>query len=101
LTSDYEEGYAMTKYTLDASTLESNKYYPVTIDVGKYANVRIEIRVALNSNSPSWGTHSSKCFSVRKIWETNGSGYGTNPVNRRIFVSDYTWTDTDPVTNIG
>lgn len=97
----YENGYTMFGYTINASSLNDNTYYPVTFNIGASSNVRIECRVALNSGTkPSWSTHTSG-FSVRKIWEVNGSGWGTNPINRRILVSDYAFTSTDPVRGIG
>lgn len=97
----YENGYTMFGYTINASSLNVNTYYPVTFNIGASSNVRIECRVALNSGTkPSWSTHASG-FSVRKIWEVNGSGWGTNPVNRRILVSDYAFTSVDPVRGVG
>lgn len=97
----YENGYTMFGYTINASSLNVNTYYPVTFSIGASSNVRIECRVALNSGTkPSWSTHADG-FSVRKIWEVNGSGWGTNPINRRILVSDYAFTSTDPVRGIG
>lgn len=97
----YENGYTMFGYTINASSLNVNTYYPVTFNIGASSNVRIECRVALNSGTkPSWSTHASG-FSVRKIWEVNGSGWGTNPINRRILVSDYAYTSVDPVRGVG
>lgn len=97
----YENGYTMFGYTINASSLNVNTYYPVTFNIGASSNVRIECRVALNSGTkPSWSTHTSG-FSVRKIWEVNGSGWGTNPVNRRILVSDYAFATADPVRGVG
>ena len=97
----YENGYTMFSYTINASSLNANTYYPVTFNIDASINVRIECRVALNSGTkPSWSTHTSG-FSVRKIWEVNGSGWGTNPVNRRILVSDYAFVTADPVRGVG
>lgn len=97
----YENGYTMFGYTINASSLNVNTYYPVTFNIGSSPNVRIECRVALDSGTkPSWSTHTSG-FSVRKIWEVNGSGWGTNPVNRRILVSDYAFASADPVRGVG
>lgn len=99
--SFYQYGYVMFAKTIDASGLSTSTYYPVTFSIGSHSNVRIECRVSLNSGTkPSWSTHASG-FSVRKIWEVNGSGYGTNPVNRRILVSDYAYTSVDPVRGVG
>lgn len=99
--SFYQYGYVMFARTIDASALSTSTYYPVTFSIGSHSNVRIECRVSLNSGTkPSWSTHPSG-FSVRKIWEVNGSGWGTNPINRRILVSDYAFADSDPVRGVG
>ena len=97
----YANGYVMFPYSIDASSLDENTYYPVTINLGTQRNVRIECIVSLNSGTkPSWATHSSG-FSVRKIWESNGSGWGISNINRRILVSDYLHASSDPVLGIG
>ena len=99
--SFYQYGYVMFARTIDASALSTSTYYPVTFSIGSCPNVRIECRVSLNSGTkPSWSTHANG-FSVRKIWEVNGSGWGTNPINRRILVSDYAFADSDPVRGVG
>lgn len=99
--SFYQYGYVMFAKTIDASGLSTSTYYPVTFSIGIHSNVRIECRVSLNSGTkPSWSTHANG-FSVRKIWEVNGSGWGTNPINRRILVSDYAFADSDPVRGVG
>lgn len=99
--SFYQYGYVMFARTIDASALSTSTYYPVTFSIGSHSNVRIECRVSLNSGTkPSWSTHASG-FSVRKIWEVNGSGWGTNRINRRILVSDYAFADSDPVRGVG
>ena len=99
--SFYQYGYVMFARTIDASALSTSTYYPVTFSIGSHSNVRIECRVSLNSRTkPSWSTHANG-FSVRKIWEVNGSGWRTNPINRRILVSDYAFADSDPVRGVG
>lgn len=99
--SFYQYGYVMFARTIDASALSTSTYYPVTFSIGCHSNVRIECRVSLNSGTkPSWSTHVNG-FSVRKIWEVNGSGWGTNPINRRILVSDCAFADSDPVRGVG
>lgn len=99
--SFYQYGYVMFARTIDASALSTSTYYPVTFSIGSHSNVRIECRVSLNSGTkPSWSTHAIG-FSVRKIWEVNGSGQGTNLINRRILVSDYAFADSDPVRGVG
>ena len=93
--------YLMTSYTIDASNLDTDTYYPVVMNLSPTNNTRIEIEVALNSGTkPAWATHSSG-FSVRKIWESNGNGWGTINITRRILVSTYGWATSDPVRGIG
>ena len=96
-------GYVMKMTTIDVSSLNVNTYYPVIIPVSPYnkTSVRIEVEVSLNSSTkPSWSTHNSG-FSVRKVWETNGSGWGTATVSRRVIVSTYGFASSDPVRGIG
>ena len=90
-------GYAMQQTTIDASGLNQNTWYPVTINLDANHQVLIAVIVSLDSGTkPSWSTHQSG-FSVRKVWYTNGAGWGTNPVNRTVLFSDYSFTSTDPV----
>ena len=97
----YENGYIMSKYTIDASKLNADTWYPVIMPLGRQNTVRIEVIVALNSGTaPYWSSHSDG-FSVRKIWEVNGDAWGVNYINRRILESDYRHTQTDPVRGIG
>lgn len=94
-------GYTLKQTIIDASTLDENTWYPVTIILGSKNNVRIEVIVSLDSGTkPSWSTHTGG-FSVRKIWETNGNGWGVNNINRIVYASDYSFTATDPVRNLG
>ena len=96
-------GYVMKLTTIDASSLNANTYYPVIIPVSPYnkASIRIEVEVSLNSGKkPAWSTHDSG-FSVRKVWETNGSGWGTATVSRRVLVSTYNFASEDPVRGLG
>lgn len=94
-------GYMMQLTEIDASELDENTWYPVVMRLDYRNTVRIEVKVALDSGTkPSWSTH-AQGFSVRKIWEVNGGGWGTSEVNRQIFVSDYLFADTDPVRGVG
>ena len=84
-------------YTIDASSLNVNTWYPVTIQLDTAKSHIIEVCVALNSGTkPSWATHGAG-FSVRKRWVTQGCGWGTQIVNRYIFDSKYSFCDSDPV----
>lgn len=91
-------GYMMQLTEIDASGLDENTWYPVTIAAGERMNIRVEVLVALDSGTkPSWSTHKSG-FSVRKIWEFAPYAWGVN--SRSIFyvhLSDFNFANTDPV----
>jgi hypothetical protein len=63
--------------------LDVNTYYPVTIPVPVSRQGTLRIENALNSNAPSWSTHPSG-FSCYFEWTTNGLGWGTIPISRRV-----------------
>lgn len=91
-------GYMMQLTEIDASGLDENTWYPVTIAAGERMNIRVEVLVALDSGTkPSWSTH-ERGFSVRKIWEFAPYAWGVN--SRSIFavhLSDFNFANTDPV----
>lgn len=91
-------GYMMQLTEIDASGLDENTWYPVTIAAGERMNIRVEVLVALDSGTkPSWSTHELG-FSVRKIWEFAPYAWGVN--SRSIFavyLSDFNLANTDPV----
>lgn len=91
-------GYMMQLTEIDASGLDENTWYPVTISAGERMNIRVEVLVALDSGTkPSWSTH-ERGFSVRKIWEFAPYDWGVNP--RSVFtvhLSDFSFANTDPV----
>lgn len=103
--ADKLDGYHANKYlmvptTIDATSLNSDTYYPVTIQL-PCKNTRIEVEVSLDSGTkPSWSTHQNG-FTSRKVWESNGSGWGTTSVERNIFVSTYSFASEDPIRGIG
>lgn len=72
-------GYA----TLSMAGLDANTYYPVTIPVPTARQTTLRIENALNSNVPSWSTHPAG-FSCYIEWTTNGLGWGTIPISRRV-----------------
>jgi hypothetical protein len=72
-------GYA----TLSMAGLDVNTYYPVTIPVPVARQGTLRIENALNSNAPSWSTHPSG-FSCYFEWTTNGLGWGTIGISRRV-----------------
>lgn len=95
-------GYMMQLTEIDASGLDENTWYPVTIAAGERMNIRVEVLVALDSGTkPSWSTH-ERGFSVRKIWEFAPYAWGVNrDSNITIYLSDFIYADIDPVRGLG
>lgn len=91
-------GYMMQLTEIDASGLDENTWYPVTIAAGERMNIRVEVLVALDSGTkPSWSTH-KRGFSTRKIWEFAPSTWGVNAVSDiKVYLSDFAHTNLDPV----
>lgn len=95
-------GYMMQLTEIDASGLDENTWYPVTIAAGGRMNIRVEVLVALDSGTkPSWSTH-ERGFSTRKIWEFAPNALGVNrDSNITIYLSDFVHADIDPVRGLG
>lgn len=91
-------GYMMQLTEIDASQLDENTWYPVTIAAGARMCMRAEVLVALDSGTkPSWSTH-EEGFSTRKIWEWAPSTWGVNAVSDiKVYLSDFAHTNLDPV----
>lgn len=98
ISSARSNGYMMQLTEIDASGLDENTWYPVTIASGARMSTRIEVLVALDSGTkPSWSTH-ERGFSVRKIWEFAPSTWGVNAVSDiKVYLSDFAHTNLDPV----
>lgn len=64
--------------TLDLSSLDSNKWYPCTVNAPAYGGtpLRITIFNGLRGNKPSWASHVSG-FSLLLDYYVTGSGWGT------------------------
>lgn len=91
-------GYMMQLTEIDASGLDENTWYPVTIAAGERMSIRVEVLVALDSGTkPSWSTH-ERGFSVRKIWEFAPYAWGVNSRSiLAVHLSDFNLANTDPV----
>ena len=96
-----KDKYVMSKYTIDASTLDEDTYYPVTIKLSSGHNYRIEVLVQLDSGTkPSWSTNNNG-FSVRFIEEVQGHGWGAVTERRRILDYFYGFCNVSPISNVG
>ena len=95
-------GYMMQFTEIDASGLDENTWYPVTIAAGERMNIRVEVLVSLDSGTkPSWSTH-ERGFSTRKIWEFAPYAWGINRDSKTtIYLSDFLHADIDPVRGLG
>ena len=93
--------YRETDIDLRAEKWDQDTYYPVTIKLSN-SETRIEVVSPLNGDFgiPKWSTHELG-FSMNCVWRSNGSGWGSNVVNRIIEVFEYRFTkeipDTTPV----
>lgn len=95
-------GYMMQLTEIDATGLDENTWYPVTIAAGERMNIRVEVLVSLDSGTkPSWSQH-ERGFSTRKIWEFVPNAWGVNrDSNITIYLSDFVHADIDPVRGLG
>ena len=95
-------GYMMQRTEIDASGLDENTWYPVTIAAGERMNIRVEVLVSLDSGTkPSWSTH-ERGFSTRKIWEFAPYAWGVNSkAILTVYLSDFNLADIDPVRGLG
>lgn len=98
VTSARSIGYMMQLTEIDASGLDENTWYPVTIAAGARMCMRAEVLVALDSGTkPSWSTH-ERGFSTRKIWEWAPGTWGVNAFSDiKVYLSDFAHTNLDPV----
>lgn len=93
---DYKE------YTIDATGLNENTYYPVCIAISTTMTTEMSVQWTLNSGvKPSWATHSSGSYSVRVRWTTNGNGWGTIGVTREILEASQLFNNGNVVGDIG
>lgn len=93
---DYKE------YTIDATGLNENTYYPVCTAITTDKTAEISVSWTLNSVAkPSWGTHGGGSYSVKVRWTANGSGWGTIAVTREILEASQGWNNGNVVGDIG
>ena len=78
--SSFEGYYA---YTIDASSLNNNTWYPVTISIGNSIQTRIRVQGNTAANA-SWNSRSDKYMSVILDYTVNGSNWGWTGIQRVI-----------------
>ena len=78
--------------TLDASALDENTYYPVTIQLPiDYNPVTMLLYAHLNGVVPSWASH-KRGFTVEIEWDDAANGWGTRPISRHVYAASFSWT---------
>lgn len=87
---------ALRETVIDATGLDENTWYPVTIPLWTNKLCTIEIRNALHdgNGNPSWSTH-AEGFSAFAKWSVRGNGWGATAQNRAI--REITWSFADNV----
>ena len=81
--------------TIDASALDQNTYYPVTMRISGTARGRFVVRVQLSEpqpGHPAWSNYEGGRFSCQAIWTATGCGWGAAQVNRIVDEYQNLWT---------
>ncbi|MDE6534163.1 MAG: hypothetical protein K2M27_11610 [Muribaculaceae bacterium] len=80
------EGYYKT--TIDASGLDNDTWYPVTIAIGNSLQTRIRIEGCTDADA-TWNSRSDKGMAVVFDWIVNGSQYGWTNVQRTVLAASF------------
>ena len=89
---------------IDASKLDQNTYYPVTIKLNGIARSKITVRVNLSDTqpgNPAWGTYNENRFSCQAVWYNNGNSGGSNYDKRIIEEYQHRYADGRPIGSVG
>ena len=89
---------------IDASKLDQNTYYPVTIELNGIARSKITVRVNLSDTqpgNPAWGTYNENRFSCQAVWYNNGNSWGSNYDKRVVEEYQHRYADGRPIGSVG
>lgn len=89
---------------IDASKLDQNTYYPVTIKLNGIARSKITVRVNLSDTQPGnpvWGTYNENRFSCQAVWYNNGNSWGSNYDKRVVEEYQHRYADGRPIGTVG
>lgn len=88
---------------IDASSLDPDTWYPVTISVSPSRRTRIRIEGQNIAPTAPWALKNNKKFCAIVDWETNGNDYGWANVDRVIHEVTFTSNaiDGQPICGIG
>lgn len=85
---------------IDATGLDQNLYYPVTMRMGLLRGT-FRLKAEQYDSYPSWSTHNDGTFTCECSWEENPSGWGWNEPDRYVNSYDYKFADKPPIGSIG
>ncbi len=89
---------------IDASKLDQNTYYPVTIKLNGIARSKITVRVNLSDTQPGkpvWTTYKENRFSCQAVWYNNGNSWGSNYDKRVVEEYQHRYADGRPIGSVG
>ena len=89
---------------IDASKLDQNTYYPVTIKLNGIARSKITVRVNLGDTQPgkpAWSTYKENRFSCQAVWYNNGNSWGSNYDKRVVEEYQHRYADGRPIGTVG
>jgi hypothetical protein len=89
---------------IDASKLDQNTYYPVTIKLNGIARSKITVRVNLSDTQPgkpAWSTYNENQFSCQAVWYNNGNLWGSNYDKRVVEEYQHRYADGRPIGSVG
>lgn len=89
---------------IDASKLDQNTYYPVTIKLNGIARSKITVRVNLSDTQPgkpAWSTYKENRFSCQAVWYNNGNSWGSNYDKRVVEEYQHRYADGRPIGTVG
>lgn len=89
---------------IDASKLDQNTYYPVTIKLNGIARSKITVRVNLGDTQPgkpAWSTYKENRFSCQAVWYNNGNSWGSNYDKRVVEEYQHKYADGRPIGSVG
>ena len=89
---------------IDASKLDQNTYYPVTIKLNGIARSKITVRVNLSDTQPgkpAWSTYKENRFSCQAVWYNNGNSWGSNYDKRVVEEYQHRYADGSPIGSVG
>lgn len=89
---------------IDASKLDQNTYYPVTIKLNGIARSKITVRVNLSDTQPgkpAWSTYKENRFSCQAVWYNNGNSWESNYDKRVVEEYQHRYADGRPIGSVG